>query len=174
MIDIEALADEARGAITTIGWAMFNPREIVRFGTTHVDAQTCFDVGAIANWQTLQWWLRQDEATRMQVQTGDEAVSIQDALVGLHRLWKEASEQGQSKVWAYPASFDLAAIHTSARMAKVDNPWPMRLSYCSKPIIKASGIDRLPKTNQHIASQDAIRQAKELILANAALGGVIL
>ena len=197
MIDLETMATEqGNAAIAQIGWAAFDPDStgVQATGLIHVDVQSCLDLGMAIDWETVQWWLRQDEAARMSLQTGREARHLFQALRLLQRAYIQHSSKDPNavgsndpreiytgRVWAYPADFDLSILrHAYSLHRRFETPWFRRRTRDAKTLVLAAGVTRDEIDAQvddlglgkHRADHDCIRQVYYVQAAVRALGGI--
>ncbi|EHD23623.1 3'-5' exoribonuclease [Brenneria nigrifluens] len=165
MIDLETLGKKPNAPIAAIGAVFFDP-ENYGLGEefyTRVDFENHMEKGAVADGDTIKWWLRQPSEARAEL-VGDDAVSMRDALGGFSDwLTDNADDLGSLKVWAKSPSFDCVILRTAFGLSFDDVPW----KYWNERdvrAIEALGLAKGVGTQmfdgvKHHALDDAINQA---------------
>lgn len=170
MIDLETLDNTPDAAIVQVGVALFN-REgtaVAARQSILVDPTDYLRSGGSVSFDTLRWWMSQDEHARTAVFGPTPRVSTFEALASLTTIWQTRCDPEHSLVWAAPASFDLAIVALAGR--KVcgwrETPWPFRRQRCSSTLGKllpGFRLDDVPTPPEysvkHDAGADAARQA---------------
>ena len=194
MIDLETLGSERLDCVfPLIGFATFDPNGegVMGAGVIKLDAQDQIERGLSVDWGTIQWWLRQEEAARMQLQTDpiEEAYSLTEGLATLARWFSNAGfEPERDRVWAYPSDFDLSILRHAHAVAGMPTPWHRRDTRDAKTFLKASGLrrefveesvpaefsigpDEPERMVKHRPDHDAVRQVYYVQAAARAIGG---
>lgn len=158
MVDLETLGTSHNSVIISLGAAQFNSTGVISTFYRRIDAQSCVDVGLVADMATVMWWMRQgDDARAAFKQKGDTLMgALQD-----FRAWfpKEAC------LWGNGATFDNVILDSAYKACKLDKPWPYWGDRCYRTI-KAlyKHIEADPFAGvKHNAVDDAVHQANHLI-----------
>lgn len=109
-------------------------------------------------WDTIKWWLGQEEAARKHFQS-EETISIKQALGNLAAAdWK--SIKG---LWAHGVTFDVTILDNAFKRCGMKTPWHFKLArdtrtlfWLEKPVWPDNPV-------KHSAEQDAIAQAGAVV-----------
>ena len=120
MIDIETMGNESFSSIVSIGAVEFdiNNGETGREFYVKIDLQSCIDEGLIMNASTVMWWLKQGEAARNELGTG-EVETLRNALFKFSDFFTE-----DYQVWGNSARFDLGILENA--YSKIGKPIPWK------------------------------------------------
>ncbi|MEC5343378.1 3'-5' exonuclease [Brenneria populi] len=166
MIDLETLGKKPSAQIAAIGAVFFDP-ENYGLGEkfyTRVDFENHMEKGAVADGDTIKWWLLQPSEARAEL-VGDDAASIHDALGDFSDwLTDNADDLDSLKVWAKSPSFDCVILRTAFGLSFDDVPW----KYWNERDVRtiealglAKGVGtQMFKGIKHHALDDAINQAR--------------
>lgn len=167
MLDIETMGTTPGSMIVAIGACTFDP------GTTGIFVRRTFYARVELDGQqvyglridpgTALWWMRQDDAARMELQDASRR-SLVSALIDLSDTLSEwCGRGGDLRLWANGANFDPCILEAAWRAAFCDNPTPWRYHEvrCARTLYDLAGIDRqaYPPRIPHHALEDALAQA---------------
>lgn len=183
MIDLETLGSQRLDCVfPLVGWAAFDPFTCdgaAASGVIAIDANEQIERGLSVDWKTIQWWLRQEEAARMQLQRENDESSFK-ALPELLRTTFafHGYEPEKSRVWAWPADFDLAILRHGLAVLGEDTPWHRRDTRDAKTLAQTIGREEIkaciePRTRElveHRPDHDCIKQVHYVQEAIAQLG----
>lgn len=160
MFDLETLDNRATAAIASIGAVRFDPHSDWIGETLHLH----IDLASQRNYQrsigadTVLWWLRQDDAARGLLLSGQEAEAA-DLLVALEAF--EGFIGKDTELWCNGASFDFAILGDAYDRFNWPRPWSF---YHERDLRTLKGLNkglRIERTGtHHDALDDAIYQAR--------------
>jgi DNA polymerase III epsilon subunit-like protein len=158
MIDIETLGRKAGCVITSIGAVKFNLDGLADspFYCRIDIADACERLGLRMDADTVMWWMRQNEAARMEI-AAQPGVQL-DAVLGQFTSWLGEVDE----VWCKGASFDFPILKEAFDRVGVEMPWKYYQERCARTLM---ALDP-PATKgvvSHRADDDAIAQANEVI-----------
>lgn len=168
-IDIESLGTEPGAVILSIGAVVVD----IAAGTVsnafsrNITIMSSLMAGLTTDPETIKWWSDPARATARGYLSGDQ-VSLPFALTALS-VWLE--KNGMTHIWAKPPKFDIGLLEAAYRACGLPIPWTHRQPLCVRTAIRWSGLDEKSIAFagvEHVATDDAIHQAKILIAAKAA------
>lgn len=173
MVDLETLGTGANAAFAVIGWCAFDYDPLSgECGVGHagdivVQPQDCIDLGMTVDWDTIYWWFQQDPEARQQLGNPGK---IQSLVSGLERLMGYYKDFRCEEIWSRGQDFDIAILRTAFRLIGQPIPWKFWTARDVRTYLEATPevdpkLDRPSDLVSHIASHDAIWQAKCVIKA---------
>jgi 3' exoribonuclease, RNase T-like len=173
MIDLECLDQVATAAIVTIGVIAFEPdgpplrpldelSEASEKWAAKINLQSCLSAGLTIDPATLAWWLRQEEAARLECASAIETgVDLKGALLSLSK-WLRTMTVGS--IWAHGASFEVPILEYASRQVGVRLPFHYKIVRDTRTLYSLADIrytseDAGDKAPAHTALADAYRQA---------------
>jgi hypothetical protein len=164
MLDLETLSLGDRATVTAIGAVVFD-LETVHYGELILPTvQPQIRMGRTVRWDTVVWWLEQEEAARKEVAVKDhDRVSVEKALQQLTRLYRDNEIV---EVWGNGSNFDVSIMDTLYADYIQVPPWTYKqvrdLRTLASLVPKADTL--MPAKDEgagvkHSAIDDAYRQA---------------
>lgn len=129
MLDLETFGNTSTAAINQIGAVAFDryTGEIIGGYKVNVDAQTCIDHGMTMDVSTINWWLKQSDAARQSITTGDKQ-HIKTALRDLNAFVQaKLNVKGDDKavLWCH-ATFDEPILSNAYKAVNIRPFWTYR------------------------------------------------
>lgn len=121
MLDIETLGVSANCIILTVGAAKFNPNTLsapIANFYMRLDIDEQQQMNRCSEADTVDWWLKQDDAVRAEAFDPDNRVDIATALAELSAFIK-----GSSCVWAQGPQFDMVILEHLYQQYGMPVPW---------------------------------------------------
>lgn len=168
MIDLETMGTAANAVIAQIGYTIFKQDGAICFqNQINVDIQSCVRCGLQFDGDTIKWWMHQSDDARKSL-FEPAPVSLGTALGTLEAAYKQYTP---IRVWAYPASFDLAILEYAYRAIGFKTPWHYREIRDARTLIaQALTQDELTKTGvEHTCLADCHNQIHWLLEAGRRL-----
>ena len=165
MIDLETLDTTPTSVIVSIGAASFylDGDKIESKFEDVVDMKSCIDLGGTISPDTIKWWMLQSKEARDAAFTGSRSPIKQV----LKKFYVWMSYQGNPRVWANGADFDLPIVRFYYQKLGLKCPWDFRNQMCFRTIknlYPKVDADKIPYSGvNHSAVDDAIRQAHYLM-----------
>ena len=126
MVDLETMGRDFNAVITSIGAVEFD----IETGKTgrefykKVDIQSCLDKGLRVNGPTIEWWLMQSEAARIEIAKGD-GLHLQQVLHEF-KLYLEELGCNSVQIWGNGVSFDVVILTNAYEACGLKEPWNFR------------------------------------------------
>lgn len=120
MIDLETLSTAPTAVVLSIGAVEFNERHILK----EVHVNVCIDqqirAGLSVDDDVFRWWLQQSDAARDALSESEplSPVPALRLIADEMKLWDDTT-----RVWANPASFDIAILENMHRAFGQEVPW---------------------------------------------------
>lgn len=177
MCDLETMGTAPDSPIVAIGAVTFNEdtESIGEFFYRNVDLQSCVEMGARIDGDTVMWWLKQSEDARRRLQK--DRVHINQALTEF-KAWceKYAGNVKAVKLYGCGSDFDNVILSEHYRRAKIEPPWLFTGSRCFRtlkarhpmPEWVADPANRVGV--YHNATDDCVFQIHYLFAINRKLG----
>jgi hypothetical protein len=159
MLDLETLGHKPGSVIVAVGAVKFTPAGIMDTFYSRVDAASCEAIGLRLDASTVVWWLKQNEAARLEI-TKPAAPVLH--VLNLFNAWLGSNEL---KVWGNGATFDNVLLTAAYDYAGLRRPWKYTNDRCYRTM-KAlhPQVPLAPRTDTlHNALDDATTQAYHLI-----------
>ena len=159
MLDLETLGTRPDCVILTLGAVKFDPYTLAEPGPglyLRIDADEQIARGREVQEDTLQWWMKQDEAVREEAIGENDRVSVEEMYRQLNRFLV-----GVNNIWAQGPVFDIAILENIYRQYGWPTPWQFWQISDSRTLFKVHGDPR-PKGREghHNALADCVYQAQ--------------
>lgn len=163
MIDLETLGTTPGSVVTQIGLCSFNALgdKSMEASQIHVDVQSSLNAGMTMDWETIRWWLMQEQEAREAMTIG--GVELTDAVDQMNDHVRKYHDVGAAefRVWGYASTFDPVLLSSLARAAGAELLWGYRQESCLRTLARLyPEVERPEPMTKHIASYDALAQAK--------------
>lgn len=163
MIDLETLGTRPGSVVTQIGLCAFNPSKGILGVAMHlyVKPQSQIDRGFHVDWDTVAWWMQQNDAARSaMVQHQEHAHEIEHALA-LVAQWFATNFKDPPKVWGHGATFDVTQLEIAYTRFSMILPWEFRNVRDTRTLVdQLPGVIRPAPFVEHNALDDACAQAQ--------------
>lgn len=160
MVDLETMGNRPNAPIVAIGAVSFDKNGVVDGFYETTPLQEAIDAGAVMDPDTVLWWLKQDEAARMEL-TKPASSSLSAAL---DRFAVFVADFGTDGVWGNGASFDNVILHETYRRMGRQSPWPFWKDRCYRTVKNMfPEIEMKREGTHHNALDDAKSQAIHLL-----------
>lgn len=167
-IDLETLGVQPGSVITQIGLCAFDQRGgsgSMSSTRIDVDPQSMIDMGFKVDWNTVRWWLVQDETPRkrMSLQIGS---CIHDALTQVRAWFTEHAQGGEVdrlRVWGHGSGFDCTQLEIAFQRCGLVVPWDFRKVRDLRTLADLRGAHDVLRPEPgvaHDAMEDATAQAR--------------
>lgn len=164
MLDLETLSLGERAVVTAIGAVVFD-LEAVHYGELILPTvQPQIRLGRTVRWDTIVWWLEQEDAARQEVAVKDhDRMSVEKALQNLTSLYRNSEAV---EVWGNGSNFDVSIMDTLYADFLQAPPWTYKqvrdLRTLASMVPEADSL--MPAKDEgagvkHSAIDDAYRQA---------------
>lgn len=168
MVDLETLSVRNNAAFFQIGAVAFGTDGNYRSFFTAVNAQDCINAGLRVDFDTVKWWLLQDEQARNMAAT-ETTKKLHEALRGLSSFYVN---HACTRIWSNGAAFDVPILETAYRKCGITPPWYYSDVRCARTVYALAAdrgfeYDKPFEGVPHVASDDAYYQVRKL---QAALG----
>lgn len=169
IVDLGTMGKAPRGAITEIGAAAFDQREVLStFHEYVLLARQPREIEA----STVLWWAMQDAAARERMVDGQRFhAEPYDIVLRDFRDWLDRNPL--SAIWSHGKDFDLEILKDAYEQTLGDSlPRDWRLGRDTRTLFAlVGGAPELPfEGTKHSALDDAIHRAKQIQAAYAMLG----
>jgi hypothetical protein len=167
MLDIESLDLGPRSITTQVGMIAFSvddPETEIRRIEAYLPVQPQVTLGRTFSWDTLMWWMSQDEKARAHFieNSGNDMEELLALVRSIHRKMSElirtAGGKNNVELWARGPQFDVVNLETLMVDCGLTPPWAhdsvmdlrstMRLAGIRSEDVDSSGIV------QHVAMED--------------------
>lgn len=130
MLDLETMGDTSDAAIVSIAAVEFdiNTAETGKEFYERVDLESSIEDGGRVTATTIQWWLMQNEAAKIEILK--KGTTLWKATIALHRQF-----HGEYQVFSKPLSFDIPILKNAFKNVKVEYPFNHRLERCVRTYI---------------------------------------
>lgn len=162
MLDLETLSLGHRAVVTAIGAVVFDDKVLYDGALILPRVQPQINMGRTVRWDTVVWWLEQEEAARQEVAVLDiNRAPLVDALDMLGDFYRKHEAQ---EVWGNGSNFDVAIMDTLYEEVGGPPPWgykQVRDLRTLKSLVTAADslLPEKDDTVKHSAIGDAQRQA---------------
>lgn len=122
MLDIETMGNHNNSVIVSLGAVRFNPTTGEKGETFYrkVDFASCLKLGLEVNADTVEWWMRQDEAARMKV-AKEKGSHIAAVLTDFADFITQ-----EDYIWGNSARFDIGIVQNAYNKSDIAIPWDFR------------------------------------------------
>jgi len=158
MLDLETLGTRPGSIILAIGAVKFGNGEISSHFYRRIDPSSSTRHGLTMDADTVMWWLKQDEAARIELtKPGEELPAV------LAQFTKWMADE-KALIWGNGASFDNAMLAEAFARVGIPQPWKFWNDRCYRTV-KATRPDLKPREigTKHNALDDAASQAEHLM-----------
>ena len=169
VLDLETMGKGPRAAIVAIGCVRIENLQITGDFYHRVPLRSSMECGLQVDASTIQWWLEQEEAARIEI-TGCSATELPHALGWLAAFMGVNDGQPPSKtalLWGNGSSFDNVIVGNAFDACNIPRPWmfwndrDLRTLLALYPEAKAVRFEG----TKHHALHDAQHEAKLLLKA---------
>lgn len=128
MLDIETLGTSPNSAILQIAVQRFdiNSGELGDSANVFVSAQSCIRVGLEMEFETISWWMKQENTTIFD----REGMPLHVALNSLNGFIKP-----DDLVWANSPSFDCRILRNAYAKTEIEVPWKYKNEWCFRTMM---------------------------------------
>ncbi|MBU0808735.1 MAG: 3'-5' exoribonuclease [Gammaproteobacteria bacterium] len=169
VLDLETMGKGPRSAIVAIGCVRIENLKITGEFYHRVPLRSSMECGLQVDASTIQWWLEQEEAARVEI-TGGSATELPHALGWLAAFMGVNDDQPPSKnalLWGNGSSFDNVIVGNAFDACNIQRPWmfwndrDLRTLLALYPEAKVIPFEG----TKHHALHDAQHEARQLIAA---------
>lgn len=159
MLDLETLGNLPGSVIVAIGAVKFDDCHILDRFYTRIDPQSCVKAGLKMQVSTVLWWLRQDEAPRLEIAGPGEDIG---AALFTFRRWVDVGQEVE--IWGNGAAFDNVLLRDAYEALGIEEPWKFWNDRCYRTMKAMFPEITLERSGQHHhALDDAESQARHLM-----------
>lgn len=173
MIDLETMGTAPGSVIVAIGAVAFDAEKIHDTLYQTVSLESAMAWGLTVDPGTIMWWMQQSDAARAEICEP----MYRDLFIALDTMceWMRLPTDGISGVWGNGATFDNVLIRVAMEKTGVRPPWKFWQDKCYRTVKGAHPeIDIVKEGTAHKAIDDALSQAKHLMVINKSAGGIYL
>lgn len=163
IVDLETMGIKQRAAIAAIGIAVFVDGELRDTFYQKVDLQSSIDNGGRIDASTIEFWMKQSEAARLEMCAPGEhiAVALGKMLVFLRDC---EARYGEVRVWGKGAIFDIGLLEAALEAMGLEFPWKFYNVQCFRTINDLfPEIEYDPPAIKHHALEDALAEGHHLM-----------
>ena len=175
MIDLESLDTAPRSVITQVGiiaYQLDDPETEIRRIAEYLPAQPQMTLGRSVNFETILWWMKQDDTARSKLaeSDGNDTEVLLSLVRSIHRKLSDLIRtvgENNIEVWAKGPQFDIVNLESLFVDCGLAAPWRYdtvmdlrTLSRLAK--VKTESVDR-GGLIAHIASEDAKFQIRHYV-----------
>ena len=167
VLDLETMGTGPRAAIVAIGCVEVHEGQLAREFYQRVELADAIAKGGEVTALTAEWWLKQSEAARAEVNGTQEAESLWNALGALRVFMAGTGLLHDVLVWGNGPSFDNVILASAYRRFGGEAPWAywndrdLRTLTALYPAVKDIPFEG----TKHHALHDARHEARQLIAA---------
>lgn len=173
MIDLETMGTAPGSAIVAIGAVAFDAEKIHDTFYQTVSLESSVAWGLTVDASTVMWWMQQSDAARAEI-CDPMCYNLKHTLQ-IMRTWTRMEGKDISGVWGNGATFDNVLIRVAMEKTGVTPPWKFWQDKCYRTVKGAHPeIDIVKEGTAHKAIDDALSQAKHLMVINKSAGGIYL
>ena len=173
MIDLETMGTAPGSAIVAVGAVAFDAEKIHDTFYKTVSLESAMAWGLTVDPGTIMWWMQQSDAARAEI----VEPMYRDLFIALDTMveWMRGMPEDVSGVWGNGATFDNVLIRAAMEKTGVTPPWKFWQDKCYRTVKGAHPeIDIVKEGTAHKAIDDALSQAKHLMVINKSAGGIYL
>ena len=163
MVDVETLGIGVKPLILSIGLVVFNTEQqrIVAEKLIRIDPVDAQKMGLEIDFDTVLWWLKQDQAAIQENFFTGEKENLKSALITLNDIYKEFD---CTAIYSNGAVSDLLWLASAFSAAGVTKAWGFREERCYRTLVAdLPKVDVKMEGIKHSALDDARFQAQYLI-----------
>jgi hypothetical protein len=137
MVDIEALGRKTDSVIISICAIEFdlNTGETNRIFYEKCNIQSCLDAGLKVDGDTISWWMKQDDKSRLEVVSGTQSLS--NMLFKFTNFIQELKSSNLC-IWGNSNRFDMGLLESSYTKLKKNIPWKFSLERDVRTLVSFS------------------------------------
>jgi hypothetical protein len=160
MLDLETLGTSSQPALLQMALVMFDPNEneLNASFNMHIDPQSCINVGANVQWDTIKWWLGQSEEARGRVIKATDRTPIGGVMLQAYEFLKTNKV---NRIWSHGATFDIPIVSAYARRLQMQDPWKFWSARDTRTLFDLYGSDPSKTAVVEGPSHDALVDAKK-------------
>ena len=168
VIDLETMGTQPGCAVVAIGAVVVDPHNtdspMDNTFSEHITLESNVAHGLRLEPDTVRWWLDQSDTARASV-IGASA-SLQSALIRFDDFLNDAcgGDRYRLRIWGYGSDFDNAVLAAAYRAVGFDVGWPYWANRCLCTLLATHPVERVKPEVPHIALNDAIAQARTLVV----------
>lgn len=166
MLDIETLGNSNNAVIISIGAVAFDIEGVKENSFyMRVDPQSCVDVGMKIDASTVMWWMKQNEAARVEFNKPAYTIGkvLDEFSTWIERMFYLHDFEDR-KVWGNGATFDNVIIDNAYRLVGITKPWPYWGDACYRTLKNLFPQIKMERNGtHHNALDDAFSQARHCI-----------
>jgi len=162
LIDTETLSTRINCVITQIGWCAFDPASegVMWHESKCPDVPNQIHVlGRAIDWETLQWWLQQEEDARKAMWQARPDCMLNEFLSSFAHQYNWKDVEG---VWSHGLGFDVSILEYAYIKAGMSIPWGYKTPRDTRTLFALAGMkseDLIAPSIKHVAEADAIAMA---------------
>lgn len=167
MLDLETLGKTPGSVITSIGAVAFGGGLIHSEFYRRVGIQSCLDAGLKVDGSTIEWWLTQSDAARLELTLPGN--SLAETLQAFSH-WVTTLQVTSSgpEVWGNGPSFDCSMMKAAYNALRLHLPWSHKQERCYRTaralLCESDATRAVVRTGvKHHALDDARHQARYLM-----------
>lgn len=158
MLDLETLGQKPGSVIVAIGAVKFQLGEIVSSFYERVDPQSCIDIGHKMDTSTVMWWLKQENAARLEITKPGKPIR---QILETFAFWLADPD---AEIWGNGAGFDNILLGDAYDRAQLQRPWKFWNDRCYRTLKNFRPDVVYPRDGtHHNALDDAKYQALHLM-----------
>lgn len=159
MLDLETFGQKPGAVIRAIGAVKFGDGQILDTFYQRVDAQSCVDVGLKMDVATVEWWLKQGDAARLEMTKPGLHVA---AALQAFSVW--FGTDPETNVWGNGATFDNTLLSAAYDACLHRRPWGPFSDRCYRTVKNLwPSVPLIRSGTHHNALDDARDQARHLM-----------
>lgn len=159
MLDLETFGQKPGAVIRAIGAVKFSEGKIHDSFYQRIDAQSCVDMGLKMDVSTVEWWLKQGEAARLEMTKPGLHVA---AALQSFSVW--FGEDPELCVWGNGATFDNTLLSVAYDACTRRRPWGTFGDRCYRTVKNLwPSVPLVRSGTHHNALDDARDQAFHLM-----------
>lgn len=163
MLDLETMGTAPGSAILAIGAVEFAHSTILGTFYQKIDLQSAVDLGLVMDPQTVLWWLRQSDASRLEIAQG-EGGHIKDVLSDFSNWLRENAIDEEIEMWGNGAAFDNTLLAAAYHKLGMRLPWKYSNDRCYRTVKNLyPDVQMVRDGTHHNALDDARSQAMHLM-----------
>lgn len=161
MIDIETLSIKPNAVILTLGAVTFDPFDPEErfFSESYFrfDIDEQLDLGRDINEDTILWWGKQSDESRLEALTEDDRVKFDTYAPAITKMVVNAK-----RIWAQGPTFDICLLENLYRQKDTPIPWQYYNVRDSRTLLQALGDSRNAGAKAHNALEDCKEQIRAI------------
>lgn len=168
MVDIETLSTSADAIVIQLAAARFDDERIHDSFTTPLDPRGQLQKGREWDWNTVLWWVRQDNCFQVWNEALHADLGVRESLQKFSEWYHDVPVVS---VWAKPPTFDLSILESLYRQYSIAVPWDHRAPRDVRTLMGLVPDSCHVRRGTHIALEDVKDQCLSVINAKQYLKG---